>query len=195
MRQHQCLQIPHQRSVPLLAGEGPLPPAEGPQPPPPAEHPRACPQATMGLERSAEGHEALKPWGGSVGGGDKGQEAGGCGVSPQPRPQPLQRRQAAASRYRVPPPNPSPGAAAFPRGAEMSSLPQAQLLLWHRDLSEVGGEGLAAGPPPHRTPIASQPKAARPAALNSAPETHPLFWEERAPKGTARHSPPGSARH
>lgn len=47
------------------------------------------PQAAVGLEQSAEGHEALHASGGSVGGGDKGQEAGGRGASPQPRLQPL----------------------------------------------------------------------------------------------------------
>ena len=99
-----------------------------------------------------------------MGSGDKGQEARGCGVSPQPWPQPLQRRQAAVSRYRVPQPKPSPEAAAFPGGAEMSSLPQGWLLTWHRDL-RVGSVEPAARPPPHHTPITGY---AHPAALNSA---------------------------
>lgn len=68
---------------------------------------------------------------------------------------------------------------------------QAPLLLWHGDLSEVGGAGPVAGPPPHRTPIASQPKAAHPVALNSAQGLILCPRRGECPRGTACHSPWG----
>lgn len=119
---------------------------------------------------------------------DKGQEFTGCAVSPQP----LQHRQAAASRYRrccTPLPTSSSAVAAF--HGELSSLLQASLLAWHSDLSQVGGAGSVARPPPHHTPIASQPKAAHPAALNSHRELIPCPGKGECPRGRTAATPLG----
>lgn len=77
------------------------------------------------------------------------------------------------------------------RGAEMSSLSQAWLLTWHGDLSKVGGAGSVDRPPPHHTPTASQPKAARPAALNSDWELIPCPGKGECPRGRTAATPLG----
>lgn len=77
------------------------------------------------------------------------------------------------------------------RGAEMSSLPQAWLLAWHGDLSKVGGAGSVARPPPHHTPTASQPKATRPAALNSDRELIRCLGKGECPRGRTAATPLG----
>lgn len=156
------------------------------------------PQAAVGLEQSAEGHEAPHASGGSVGGGDKGQEAGGCGASPQPRLQPLGTGRLlpadTASHCQAPPwerlhfQGGGRGVVTA-RGGQQALLP-----VWHGNLSQGAGVGPAARPPPRHTPLANKPKAALPVALNLAWEliTCPSR-EGKAPTGGPA-APPGVCR-
>lgn len=88
---------------------------------------------------------------------------------------------------------PSPTAKALPRSGCVSKgsrdvvtargRRQAPLLVRHRDLSEVGCAGPAAGPPPHYTLTASQAKTTSSAAVNSARGLMPCLGKGKHPKG------------
>lgn len=148
------------------------------------------PHTAVGLQQSAEGHEALKPSAESVGSRDKGQEARGQGASPQPRLQPLRHKQAAAHRYHCQTPPMVDSISLGGPNTVTARGGQALLPVCHGNLSEAGGQWVDLLPTVHLSP---QAKGCPPCSPECTPGTRHLPvtrkgpWEGLPlPQGSAR---------